>query len=109
MHCFVSPFPLQFCKYCGDDFAGLASKKMADLERKYGKLRNMEPLPAASADSALLPADKQKNVKQLLQIYFDSAVSHLEKLTKDISKTEKKNRQILYSKGSSLTTQYVTN
>ena len=86
---------LQFCRYCGDDFAGLASKKMAALEGKYGRLRNMEPLP----DSALLPADKQKNVKQLLHIYFDSAVTHLVKLTKDISKTEKKNRQILYSKG----------
>ena len=86
---------LQFCRFCGDDFAGLASRKMKLLEGKYGQYRNMEPLP----DSALLPPDKQKNVKQLLHVYFESAVTHLQKLTKDIAKTEKKNRQILYSKG----------
>ena len=29
---------LQFCRFCGDDFAGLASRKMKLLEGKYGQV-----------------------------------------------------------------------
>ena len=82
---------LLFCRHCGEDFAGLQSQKMAKLGQKWGN----KELPK----STLLPEDKQKGVRQLLKDYFESAISHLLKLKKDISKTERKNLQILYSKG----------
>lgn len=79
-----------FCRYCGDDFAGLISRKMADLANQYAFV-----LPNAT----LLPPDKQKNVKALLRDYFVSAADHLVKLAKDISRIDRRNKEILMTKG----------
>ena len=79
-----------FCRYCGDDFAGLVSRKMANLADQYAFT-----LPNAT----LLPPDKQKNVKALLKDYFVSAAEHLIKLVKDIARIDRRNKEILMTKG----------
>ena len=79
-----------FCRYCGDDFAGLVSRKMANLAIEYAfKIPN----------ATLLPPDKQKNVKALLKDYYVSAADHLVKLAKDIARIDRRNKEILMTKG----------
>ena len=79
-----------FCRYCGDDFAGLVSRKMANLAVEYAfKIPN----------ATLLPPDKQKNVKALLKDYYVSAADHLVKLAKDIARIDRRNKEILMTKG----------
>ena len=81
---------LMFCRHCGDDFAGLISRKMANLAQQY-----VFTIPNAT----LLPPDKQKNVKLLLKDYFESAAEHLVKLGKSIATLDRRNKQILMTKG----------
>ena len=52
---------LTFCKHCGDDFAGLVSRKMLRLADKFSY-----KIP----QSELLPPEKLKNVRQLLKDYY---------------------------------------
>ena len=79
-----------FCRYCGDDFAGLVSRKMAILASQYAFTIPSEHL---------LPPDKQKNVKALLKDYYESAADHLIRLSKDITRLERRNKEILMTKG----------
>ena len=79
-----------FCRYCGDDFAGLVSLKMVNLAKHYGFV-----IPNVH----LLPPDKQKNVKVLLKAYFESAAEHLVRLSKDVARIERRNKEILMTKG----------
>ncbi|KAL1450096.1 hypothetical protein WDU94_002550 [Cyamophila willieti] len=79
-----------FCKYCGEDYAGLLPKPIQSLARKY----NME-VPK----SDLIPGEKQKNVKLLLVEYFQSLCRHLLRYNSDLKSFEKQNQRILASKG----------
>uniref|UniRef100_A0A8D8ZIF7 Regulator of nonsense transcripts 2 n=1 Tax=Cacopsylla melanoneura TaxID=428564 RepID=A0A8D8ZIF7_9HEMI len=79
-----------FCKYCGEDFAGLVPKHIQSLARKY----NM-----TVPKSDLIPAEKQKNVKLLLVEYFYSLCRHLLRYNSELKSFEKQNQRILASKG----------
>ena len=79
-----------FCKFCGDDFAGLVPKRMRELADKHSY-----EIP----QSSLLPSEKQKNVKQLLSDYYASVGKHLQTDFIDLQNMEKTNRRILLTKG----------
>lgn len=81
---------LSFCKYCGDDYAGLVPKEMQDLAIKY----NVD-IPM----SDMLPSDKQKNFKTLLKEYYASLCSHVKRMHNDLEYAEKQNEKILQTKG----------
>jgi len=79
-----------FCKHCGDDYAGLAPRKMAELADKYSY-----EIP----DSTLLTPDKQKNVRSLLKDYYQSLCKHVQKVYDELQQLERTNRKILLTKG----------
>lgn len=81
---------LSFCKYCGDDYAGLVPKEMQDLSEKY----NID-IPK----SDMLSSDKQKNVRALLRDYYISLCTHVKRMHSDLEYAEKQNEKILQTKG----------
>ncbi|KAB0792609.1 hypothetical protein PPYR_14568 [Photinus pyralis] len=81
---------LTFCKHCGDDYAGLVSRKVKEYAVKY----NFE-IPKSS----FLQPEKQQNVRTLLKDYYTSICKHLLKDHKEMREFEKQNRRILNSKG----------
>jgi len=81
---------LSFCKYCGDDYAGLIPREIQDLGGKY----NVE-IPK----SDMLSSDKQKNVRLLLKEYYVSLCNHIKRMHNDLEYTEKQNEKILQTKG----------
>lgn len=81
---------LSFCKYCGDDYAGLIPKEMKDLAEKY----DIE-IPKSN----MLSSDKQKNVRALLKEYYVSLCNHIKRMHNDLEYTEKQNEKILQTKG----------
>lgn len=81
---------LSFCKYCGDDYAGLVPKEMQDLSEKY----NID-IPK----SDMLSSDKQKNVRALLRDYYVSLCTHVKRMHSDLEYAEKQNEKILQTKG----------
>ncbi|KAI5714096.1 hypothetical protein M8J76_010865 [Diaphorina citri] len=81
---------ISFCKYCGEDYAGLVPKHIQVLARKY----NVE-VPK----SDLIPHEKQRTVKLLLVDYFQSLCRHILKENSELKNFEKQNLRILQSKG----------
>lgn len=81
---------LSFCKYCGDDYAGLIPKEMQDLSEKY---------EVEIPKSDMLSSDKQKNVRALLKEYYLSLCNHVKKMHSDLEYAEKQNEKILQTKG----------
>lgn len=81
---------LSFCKYCGDDYAGLVPKEMQNLSEKY----NID-IPK----SDMLSSDKQKNVRVLLRDYYVSLCTHVKRMHSDLEYAEKQNEKILQTKG----------
>jgi len=81
---------LSFCKYCGDDYAGLVPKEMQDLADKYDV-----DIPKSN----MLSSDKQKNVRALLRDYYLSLCNHVKKMHNDLEYAEKQNEKILQTKG----------
>ncbi|VVC45360.1 Armadillo-type fold,Up-frameshift suppressor 2,MIF4G-like, type 3 [Cinara cedri] len=81
---------LSFCKYCGDDYAGLIPKEMQDLAEKY----DVEIIK-----SDMLSNDKQKNVRALLKEYYVSLCNHVKRMYNDLEYAEKQNEKILQTKG----------
>lgn len=81
---------LSFCKYCGDDYAGLVPQEMQDLSKKY----NVD-IPK----SDMLSSDKQRNVRVLLRDYYVSLCTHVKKMHSDLEYAEKQNEKILQTKG----------
>ena len=75
---------LAFCKYCGDDYAGLISRKIRVLADKH---RYEVP------QSKLLPPEKQKNVRQMLKDYYQSVSKHLVSEYRELQTIEKVNRR----------------
>lgn len=89
---------LTFCKGCGDDFAGLVSRRMLDTASALPDQGPAQIL-AMAKDNSLLPQDKQRNVRQLLKEYFESVAAHLVRLKRSVIGLERRNRQILLTKG----------
>lgn len=81
---------LCFCKYCGDDYAGLVPKEMQDLAIKY----NVD-IPISN----MLSSDKQKNFRTLLKEYYASLCNHVKRKHNDLEYAEKQNEKILQTKG----------
>ncbi|XP_050522449.1 regulator of nonsense transcripts 2 [Daktulosphaira vitifoliae] len=81
---------LSFCKYCGDDYAGLVSREMLELSEKY----DIE-IPRSN----MLTSDKQKNVRVLLKEYYISLCNHVKRMHSDLEYAEKQNEKILQTKG----------
>lgn len=81
---------LSFCKYCGDDYAGLTPREMQDLAEKYD---------VEIPKSDMLSSDKQKNVRALLKEYYLSLSNHVKRLHNDLEYAEKQNEKILQTKG----------
>lgn len=81
---------LAFCKHCGDDFLGLVPRKI----RIWAEMHN-----GVVPESNLLPAEKQKNVKQLFKEYYNSLCKHWLEEQREFYSAEKTNRRILLTKG----------
>lgn len=81
---------LSFCKYCGDDYAGLVPKEMQDLADKF----DIE-IPKSN----MISSDKQKNVRALLKDYYVSLNNHIKRMHNDLEYAEKQNEKILQTKG----------
>ena len=63
-----APIILAFCKFCGEDYAGLVSMKLRQEAARFDM-----KIPT----SDWLPPDKQQNVKNLLKDYYSSLCKHL--------------------------------
>lgn len=59
---------LAFCKFCGEDYAGLVSQKL---------LNDAERFKMTIPTSNWLPPDKRQNVRNLLREYYTSLCKHL--------------------------------
>lgn len=59
---------LAFCKFCGEDYAGLVSQK---LQQNASRFNLTIPV------SVWLPSDKRQNVRNLLRDYYSSLCKHL--------------------------------
>lgn len=81
---------LSFCKHCGDDFAGLISRRVHQLAEKH-----RYALPS----SDFLAQEKQKSVQALLKEYFRSLCRHLLRDHKNLQSLERHNRRVLQTKG----------
>ncbi len=81
---------LAFCKHCGDDYAGLLPRKIRVLADRHSYA-----VPTAN----VLPAEKQKNLRQLLRDYYKTASKHLVEEYRELQNTERTNRKILLTKG----------
>ncbi|XP_074025412.1 UPF2 regulator of nonsense mediated mRNA decay [Leptinotarsa decemlineata] len=81
---------LSFCKHCGDDYAGLISRRMRELSIKY-----QMKIPR----SDFLPPEKKQNVRCLLKDYYISLSKHLVKDHIEMQNFEKQNMRILQNKG----------
>lgn len=81
---------LSFCKNCGDEFAGLVSKKMLELSDKFEM-----PIP----NSEFLTPEKQQNLKNLLKDYYTALVKHVKRQHKELMDAERSNLNMMSSKG----------
>nr|SVE73390.1 EOG090X0143 [Daphnia atkinsoni] len=81
---------LAFCKFCGEDYAGLVSQKL---------LSDAERFKLTVPTSTWLPPDKRQNVRNLLREYYSSLCKHLTQDHKELQNFERQNRRILQTKG----------
>lgn len=81
---------LSFCKHVGEEFAGLQSRRIMLLAKKY----EIE-LPA----SGLLPPEKQQGLRSLLRDYHQTLCRHLKKEHKDLQDAERWKRRAMETKG----------
>ena len=84
---------MTFCRYCGEDFANLIS-------RKIRLFLDENPDPEFFKDSnKFLPPEKQKNVQSLLKDYYGNIVKKYLKDYNEMKNVEKVNYRILMTKG----------
>ena len=81
---------LTFCKFCGDEYAGLLPRKIRTLANNYNY-----QVPSDS----LIPSEKQKNVRTILINYYNSVRKKLIRDFTDYHNLERMNKRILLSKG----------
>lgn len=81
---------LSFCKNCGEEYAGLTSRRILLLAKRYNT-----QLPA----STLLPPDKQQNLRNLLRDYHQSVCKHLKSEHKELQAAERSKRKAMEARG----------
>lgn len=81
---------LSFCKHVGEEYAGLTSRRILLLAKKYEV-----QLPASS----LLTAEKQHNVRNLLRDYHQTVCKHLKQELKELQAAEQSKRKAMESRG----------
>lgn len=81
---------LSFCKHVGEEYAGLTSRRILLLAKKYDV-----QLPA----STLLTVEKQHNVRNLLRDYHQTVCKHLKQEHKDLQGAERSKRKAMESRG----------
>lgn len=84
------PIIISFCKICGEEYAGLQSKRMMDLSSKFGL-----SLP----QSSLIPKEKQQPLRTLLKEYYVTLVKRLKVEHKEVQIAERNKRKQLATKG----------
>lgn len=82
---------LSFCKHVGEEYAGLVSRKMLLLAKKF----DATTLPS----STLLTAEKQHNVRNLLRDYHQTVCKHLKQEHKDLQSAERSKRKAMEARG----------
>lgn len=81
---------LSFCKHSGEEYAGLTSRKILLLAKKY----NIQ-LPSSS----LLPPDKQQTLRNLLRDYHQTVCKHLKQEHKELQSAERSKRKAMEARG----------
>ena len=81
---------LSFCKHVGEEYAGLTSRRIILLAKKYDV-----QLPS----STLLTPEKQQNVKTLLRDYHQTVCKHLKQEHKELQNAERSKRKAMESRG----------
>lgn len=81
---------LSFCKHSGEEYAGLVSRRILLLAKKYDI-----QLPSSS----LLPADKQQNLRNLLRDYHQTVCKHLKQEHKELQSAERSKRKAIEARG----------
>ncbi|CAB1421792.1 unnamed protein product [Pleuronectes platessa] len=81
---------ISFCKHCGDDIAGLMSRKVKAAAEKFS---------LSFPPSEIINPEKQQPFQNLLREYFTSLTKHLKKDHRELQNIERQNRRILHSKG----------
>lgn len=81
---------LSFCKHVGEEYAGLTSRRILLLAKKFDV-----QLPASN----LLTAEKQHNVRNLLRDYHQTVCKHLKQEHKDLQNAERSKRKAMESRG----------
>ncbi|XP_041980238.1 regulator of nonsense transcripts 2 [Aricia agestis] len=84
------PILFTFCKHCGEDYAGLVSKKIKDIAEK-----NSISIPR----NTFLPAEKQAAVRTLLRDYFLSLTKHLLAEKNELQALHAANQRTLHTRG----------
>lgn len=75
-----------FARHCGEDFAGITSRKQRLMAEKH---------KVVFPKCAVVPAEDQAAIQQLLLTYYKSLANHLLTAHKDLQNREKQNRQTL--------------
>ena len=75
-----------FARHCGEDFAGITSRKQRLMAEKH---------KVVFPKCAVVPAEDQAAIQQLLLTYYKSLSNHLLRAHKDLQNREKQNRQTL--------------
>ena len=75
-----------FARHCGEDFAGITSRKQRLMAEKH---------KAVFPKCAVVPAEDQAAIQQLFLTYYKSLANHLLRAHKDLQNREKQNRQTL--------------
>lgn len=88
-HVYV-PVIISFARHCGEDFAGITSRKQRLLAEKH---------KVVFPKCHVVSAEDQVTINQLLQSYYKSLAGHLLRAHKDVQNREKQNRQTLMTKG----------
>lgn len=81
---------LTFSKHCGDDYAGLVPRRIQALCQEF-----RVEVPC----NDFLPPEKQRNVRSLLTEYFHALGTYLQNAHRELTATDKANRNILLTKG----------
>ena len=81
---------LSFCKHVGEEYAGLTSRRILLLVKKYEI-----QLPASN----LLTCEKQHNVRNLLRDYHQTVCKHLKQEHKELQSAERSKRKAMECHG----------
>ena len=78
---------ISFCRHCGEDFAGIMSRKQRVMFEKH----HVVDYPRCE----VIPPEAQKSIHLLVQDYYATLAKHLLKAHKDLQNRERQNRHTL--------------